>query len=95
MPRTRLRQKDRNLKLILDNDILPSLLLPAFARLRSRILFTQLWENERADCFDDAWEDGRAEVEEPAVGVGGIVEVDAAFEDGVLCYAEVAADWGH
>ena len=39
--------------------------------------------------------DGRARVQEPAVGVGGIVEVDAAFEDGVGGYAEVAAERGH
>ncbi len=29
------------------------------------------------------------------MGVGGIVEVDAAFEDGVEGYAEVAAERGH
>ena len=29
------------------------------------------------------------------MGVGGIVEVDAAFEHGVGGYAEVAADRGH
>ncbi len=29
------------------------------------------------------------------MGVAGVVEVDAAFEDGVLCYAEVAADGWH
>ena len=36
-----------------------------------------------------------AGVEEPAVEVGGVVEVDAAFEDGVRGYAEVAAEGGH
>lgn len=34
-------------------------------------------------------------VQEPGGGERGIVEVDAHFEDGVLGYAEVAADWGH
>ena len=34
-------------------------------------------------------------VQEPAVRVGRVVEVDAAFEDGVLRYAEVAADGWH
>ena len=29
------------------------------------------------------------------MGVGGVVEVDAAFEDGVRGYAEVAAERGH
>ena len=29
------------------------------------------------------------------MGVGGVVEVDAAFEDGMGGYAEVAAERGH
>lgn len=29
------------------------------------------------------------------MGVGGVVEVDADFEDGVSRYAEIAADGGH
>ena len=29
------------------------------------------------------------------MGVGGVVEVDAEFEDGVGGYAEVAAEGGH
>ena len=36
-----------------------------------------------------------ARVEEPAVEVLGVVEVDADFEDGVAGYAKVAAEGGH
>lgn len=34
-------------------------------------------------------------MQEPAVGVGGVVEIDAEFEDGVEGYAQVAADGRH
>jgi hypothetical protein len=71
------------------------LLLPPLRRLSPRILLFQLRQHKRAHSVDDAGKDGRALVQQPALGVGGVVGVDAAFEDGVLGYAEVAADGGH
>lgn len=59
------------------------------------VFFAQFGEDEGPDGFDDAGEDGVAGVEEPAGGVGRVVEVDSDFEDGVGGYAEVAADRGH
>ena len=29
------------------------------------------------------------------MGERWVVEVDAHFEDGVACYAQIAPDWGH
>ena len=80
----------------LNDDVLPPFPLPPLGRrFRLRVLLPELGQHERADGLDDAGEDGVARVEEPAVRVGRVVEVDAAFEDGVLRYAEVAADGWH
>ena len=60
---------------------------PSLARLSlgvPLILFAELGQDERAHGFDDSGEDGVSGVEEPSLGVSGVVEVDAHFEDRLL-----------
>ena len=75
--------------------VLPSLPLTTLPRLCARVLFSQFRQDVWSNSFDDTREYGISSVEEPSLNVCRIVEVDAAFENGVLCDSKVSSDWWH
>lgn len=68
--------------------------MPLLLRKQAFVFLAQFGYDEGSDGGEDARQDRVSGVEEPA-GVGGVIEVDSTFQDGVFADSEVPTNGGH
>lgn len=68
--------------------------MPLLLRKQAFVFLAQFGYDEGSDGGEDARQERVSGVEEPA-GVGGVIEVDSTFQDGVFADSEVPTNGGH